>query len=196
MRYRLCWVMAPLVGIAFSLVASQESRKEFLTPLEIEKVQVAQEIDLRVKVYLEAAAARLKTTLDRLGGKESIPGEPLEFFSIDDMLDGYYRILHSVMLNVEDAAAKPSTEPAKLQSCLKSLKSGMEKNLLQLEALKRVVEQQHRKEADHEDHAHRRCRAGLLQHPPGESDPVQTVAEARDRLPGPQQSEGPVAQSV
>jgi hypothetical protein len=76
-----------LIPAAFS------TAKEFLTPQEIAKIQDAQEIDKRVKVYLEAAALRLKTISDRLAGKESVAGDPLEFFSLEDMLDGYYRIL-------------------------------------------------------------------------------------------------------
>ena len=60
--------------------------KEFLTPKEIEKIQEAQELDKRVKLYLDAAALRLKTVEERFRGQESNPGDPLEFFSIEEML--------------------------------------------------------------------------------------------------------------
>jgi hypothetical protein len=120
--------------------------KEFLTPQEIAKIQDAQEIDERVKVYLEAATLRLKTVTDRLAGKESAPQDPLEFFSIEDMLDGYYRILHSVMMNLEDAARNPKTEPKKVQSALKGLKSATELYIKQLEPIKKTAEQQRKEE--------------------------------------------------
>ena len=55
-------------------------------------------------------------------------------------------------------------------------------------------EQNHRKEADDEDHAHGRRRAGLLEYPPRQSDTVQAVAKARDHLAGPQQGKGARAQ--
>jgi hypothetical protein len=137
-------ILASLCLIAGALHSMQ--RNEFLTPQEIAKIQDAQEIDQRVKVYLEAAALRLKTVADRLAGKESAAGDPLEFFSVEDMLDGYYRILHSVMLNLEDAAANPKTEPKKFQSAMKNLKAATESAVKQLEMIRKVAEEQ-RKEA-------------------------------------------------
>ena len=61
--------------------------REFLTDQEIDDVRDAQEIDKRIKVYMQAAAARLKTAEDRLNGIESTEEDPLEFFSPEDMLD-------------------------------------------------------------------------------------------------------------
>lgn len=131
-----------LLGLIIGWSARAGQRKEFLTPQEIEKIQDAQEIEARVKVYLEAAALRLKTATERMSGKESAPGDPLEFFSVTDMLDGYYRILHSVMLNFDDAARNPSTDQKKFQSALKRLKSATEISLNQLQALKKLAEEQ------------------------------------------------------
>jgi hypothetical protein len=116
-------------------------QKEFLTPKEIEKIQDAQEIDQRIKIYMEAAELRLKTAEERLSGIESPEGDPFEFFTVEDMLDGYYRILRSVMLNLDDAANKPGTDPAKLTKGLKNLKSTTEKSTNQLEILKKMAEE-------------------------------------------------------
>jgi hypothetical protein len=134
--------LAALGLIAHALIATPHN--DFLTPQEIAKIQDAQEIDLRVKIYLEAGALRLKTVSDRLDGKESTPGDPLEFFSVEDMLDGYYKILHSVMLNLEDAASNPKTEPKKFQSAMKNLKAVTELGAKQLEMIKKVAEEQRR----------------------------------------------------
>jgi hypothetical protein len=136
-----------VLGLMVALGAARAPAKEFLTPQEIAKIQDAQDIDARVKIYLAAAALRLKTAAERLGGKESTPGDPLEFFSVEDMLDGYYQILRSVMLNLDDASAKPSTDPKKIQAALKDLKSATEVAVRQLDALKRMAEEQRREEA-------------------------------------------------
>jgi len=116
--------------------------KEFLTPQEITKIQDAQEIDLRIRIYLDAAVLRVKTITERLAGKESVAGDPLEFFTIEDMAEGYYRILHSVMLNLEDAASHPKTDQKKLQSALTSLKKSTEMTVKQLEILKKTALEQ------------------------------------------------------
>src|SRR5947209_20571310 len=84
--------------------------KEFLTPKEIEKIQEAQELDKRVKLYLDAATLRLKTVEERFRGQESNPGDPLEFFSIEEMLEGYCRIVRSVMFNVDDSFQNPASD--------------------------------------------------------------------------------------
>ncbi len=140
-------VFSILIALTILLSASIARDKEFLTPKEIEKIQDAQEIDQRVKIYLDAAALRLRTVVDRLSGRESSPGDPLEFFSVEDMLDGYYRILHSVMINLDDAAQKKSTDPKKFQSALKNLKGATEVDGKQLQALKKMTEELRREEA-------------------------------------------------
>jgi hypothetical protein len=115
--------------------------KEFLTPKEIERIQDTQEIEGRVKIYLEAAALRLKTAEERLNGKESEPGDPLEFFSTDEMLDGYYQILKSVMMNLDTAAQSPGTDQAKLGKALKNLKDSTARAAKSLAILKKMAEE-------------------------------------------------------
>jgi len=141
---RICWAVLGLV-LASGVRAGQ--KKEFLTPDEIEKIQDAQEVNARVKIYLQAASLRLKTAMDRMSGKESAPGDPLEFFSVEDMLDGYYRILHSVMLNVDDAVQNRMGDQKKSQAALKNLKTVTEASLPQLQVLKKLSEDQKREEA-------------------------------------------------
>jgi hypothetical protein len=144
--------------------------KEFLTDKEIDQIRENQDIDARVKIYMEAAALRLKTAEERLNGKESEPGDPLEFFTPEDMLDAYYRILKSVMANIDDAAnpdkasslrdraladdcgyncgsnRKQVTKSDMLRKALKNLKSETEKNAAQLEVLKKIAEQKNKEE--------------------------------------------------
>jgi hypothetical protein len=142
MKSQMWRTSALLLGIALSAADWATASNDFLTQQEITKIQDAQEIDQRVKVYLEAALLRLKTVSDRLAGKESQAEEPLEFFSVEDMLDGYYRIMHAVMLNLEDAAPNPKIDPKKIQLAMKSLKTTTESGGKQLEAIKKIAEEQ------------------------------------------------------
>jgi hypothetical protein len=122
------------------LLPAAAAQKEFLTPKEIERIQDEQEIDKRVKIYLEVAALRLKSADERLNGQEPEAGDPMEFFTAEDMLDGYFRILKSVMLNI-DGANNSKTEPAKITRALQDLKSSTEKASKQLQALKKTAEE-------------------------------------------------------
>jgi len=139
--------LSALTCIFAVLAVSGSPKREFLTEKEIELIQESYEIDVRVKRYLDFAAARLKVAEERLSGKESEPGDPFEFFSPEDMLTGYYRILESVMLNLEDAYQKNDTlERGKVQRALKTLKVAMERALKQLEILKTIAEEKNKEE--------------------------------------------------
>ena len=102
MKKSICFAALGVL-VAIVTLAVSPFKKEFLTPEEIEKVQLAREIDKRIEVYLEAAELRIQAAQHRLNGKESEPEDPLEFFSVEEMLDGYYRILDSIMFNLDDA---------------------------------------------------------------------------------------------
>ena len=132
-----------LTGI-FASFASPE--KEFLTDKEIAKIQEYQEIDARMKIYMEAAALRLKTAEERLVGKEPAEGDPLEFFTPEDMLDGYYRIMRSVMFNMDEAFQKGGPDRERLGKALKTLKGATENAGKELEVLKKIAEEKQKEE--------------------------------------------------
>ncbi len=148
-----------LFNITTVVIASAVPAKEFLTDKEIEKIQDNREIDLRVKIYLDAAALRLKTAEERLVGKETEPGDPLEFFTPEDMLDSYFRIIKSVMANLDDAATHkpmlarkeaPSADPQDWQKrigkALKNLRSSTEHAADELQILKKLAEEKKKEE--------------------------------------------------
>jgi hypothetical protein len=135
-----------LTGLFATIPLRTASGKEFLTPKEIEQIQDAQEIDRRVKVYLDAAALRLKTAEERLGGKEAEPGDPLEFFTVEDMVDAYYRIIKSVMTNLDDAYQRPDVDREKVTKALKELKSGTEWAGKVLLSLKKTAEEKRKED--------------------------------------------------
>lgn len=136
--WMVLWAEAP--------ASANAAAKEYLTQKEIEQIQDAQELDKRVKLYMDAAALRLKAAEERLYGKESIPGDPLEFFSPEEMIDGYYQIVRSVMLNLDDAFQKPSGDREKLGKALKNLKDTMERAPKSLEILKKMAEEKQQEE--------------------------------------------------
>ena len=113
--------------------------KEFLTEKELDAIRENQEIAGRTRIYMEAAALRLKTAEERLLGREPAQGDPFEFFTPEEMLEGYYRILKSVMFNLDEIYQGPRRNDG-LPAALKSLKAGTEKNIRQLEILKKIAE--------------------------------------------------------
>jgi hypothetical protein len=161
------------VLILAGLTSVAAPRKEFLTDKEIEQIQDTQAVDGRVKIYLEAAALRLKTAEDRLVGKESVAGDPLEFFSPEDMLEAYLSIVKSVMMNIDEAAEKPGPNQALVGKALKSLKSTTEKAAVQLPILRKIAEEKRKEELwnlvntaiELTDAANEGAQYGLTKHP-------------------------------
>jgi hypothetical protein len=137
---RTCGAVLLLAVACFPAFIRTSFGKEFLTDKEIEKIQDAQEIDLRIKIYLEAAALRLQTAEERLTGKESEEGDPLEFYAPEDLLDAYYQIVRSVMINVDDAFQKSAGNRDRVVKALKNLKDSTEKYGKRLSVLKRIAE--------------------------------------------------------
>jgi len=140
MAARIGLLLQAMLALTITAAGSPQV-KEYLTPKEVERIQDAQAIDERVKIYMDAAELRLKTAEERLTGKESQPGDPLEFFSIEDLLDGYYSCLHSVMINLDDVFGKPGADTEKLKKALKSLQDTTERAEKDLAVLKKMAEE-------------------------------------------------------
>lgn len=128
------------------IIASPLAGKEFLTDKEIELIQDAQEIGPRTVLYMDAAKARLKAAEERLYGRESLPGDPFEFFTPEDMLEGYYRILQSVMYNLDEAFQTPGSSREQVRKALNALKKTTEYAVKELEILKRLAEEKQKEE--------------------------------------------------
>jgi hypothetical protein len=144
-------IILPFFTVMFlvsSMLLSVPSRpkKEFLTEEEIAAVRKAQEIDERVKVYMQAATLRLKSSEDRIKGIESTEGDPLEFFSTEELLEGYYRIIDSVMMNLDAAYQNPKSDQAKIRQALVLLKAQTENAEKALEAMKQMAEKMNKEE--------------------------------------------------
>jgi hypothetical protein len=164
-------IAASLACLPAIVIASPE--KEFLTDKEIALLQENQQIASRVKLYLNAAALRLKCAEDRLSGKESEEGDPLEFWTPEDMLEAYSRILDSTMYHLEDAYQNPRLNP-EIGSALKSLRKATEEAGKELEILKKIAEDQKKERLwnlvnqaiENTNDAHQGAEQGLSKNPP------------------------------
>ena len=121
MRKLLLTLLIGTISLGPALFAAPRASREYLTKEEIALVQAKQKIGPRIEYYLRIAELRLESARARLEGEETLPGDPLEYFTPEDMLDGYYRILNSVMLNLEEAYQKSGFDAASLQKALKEL---------------------------------------------------------------------------
>lgn len=136
-----------LLWCAAQVPASASPDKDFLTDAEITVIQDNQEIHLRVKFYLQFAELRLKTAEDKLNGIEPAAGDPFELLTPEEMLNAYYRILRSVMINLDDTYSHGNNRNMpKIRQALKTLKSSSEKALVQLNILKRIAEEKKKEE--------------------------------------------------
>ncbi len=131
-------VLALLLLSAVTL-AGAEAPREFLTAEEIALLQIKQRIDVRTDLYLRAALLRLKSAEARLRGEETEPGDPLEYLTAEDMLDGYYRILHSVMVNLEDAYRPATADLDRVRKALKQLRQRAEESMRRLDSLEALA---------------------------------------------------------
>jgi hypothetical protein len=143
--FRFPFLVAFVAAAMVSMVPGRE-HKEFLTPKEIEKIQDVQEIDGRVKIYMDAAEQRLKTAEERLGGKEPEEGDPFEFFTPEDLVYGYHEIIKSVTLNIDGAIQTPRVGKDKIRKALKTLKDSSESSSRELAVLKRIAEEKKKEE--------------------------------------------------
>ncbi|MEJ2109165.1 MAG: hypothetical protein P8Z37_04475 [Acidobacteriota bacterium] len=126
---------------ATAAVAYGPGPREFLTEEEIDTIRIKQEIVPRVEYYLQAALLRLRSAHSRLLGEETVPGDPLEYFTPEDMLDGYYRILNSVMVNLEDSFQRGRSDRESIRKALKEVKKRTEESRRILDNLKTLTEE-------------------------------------------------------
>jgi hypothetical protein len=108
---------------------------EFLTEEEIDGIRKNQDIDPRVKLYLAAASLRLTSAQARMTGREILPGDPLEYLTPEDMIDGYYRILNSIMFNLDDASQKIPADRGGIRKALKRLRDKLQEFIPELQSM-------------------------------------------------------------
>ena len=141
------FIGAAVFALWFLTAVPGVSARDFLTEREITKMKNTHDIDKRTGMYLEAASLRLRTALDRFNGKDSEPGDALEFYSQQDMFEDYYKIMERVMLVVGDAFESPrQRENINIKKALQTLKSESADNIKRLSALIKLVEEKRKEE--------------------------------------------------
>ena len=111
-------------------------------------VALAVAIGYAILTILHITFGELVPKIYTVGHAEGVArrfARPLEFFTVEDMVGGYYRILRSVMFTLDEAAEKPK-EPERLNKALKNLKDRTEKDLKSLQILKKMAEEKQKEE--------------------------------------------------
>ncbi|MFQ5740356.1 MAG: hypothetical protein ACE5JX_15215 [Acidobacteriota bacterium] len=109
------------------------------TQAEYEKIQLAQKLSNRVKVFLKIAESRLREISTRIRDhqeKEQDPKEsnPLEFFTPAQMVHAYSKAIDGVMVNIDDRAKRKTESKKEIHKSLKQLNKRILKFIPQLEA--------------------------------------------------------------
>ena len=135
-------VILPAVFALLLFAPLSDARaRDFLTEIEITQLRNAPNIDKRTDIYMDAALMRLRSVQDRFEGKESEPGDAMEFYSQQDMLDDYTEIMNRVVLIVGDAFEMPHhRENTGIKRALNILKSKCSESFNRLAELRKNAE--------------------------------------------------------
>ncbi len=112
--------LAFLLGI---LTATRTLAQDWLTPLELEQFRETEGGDKRIAFYLKVIKLRIESASQRLAGKSSKPGDPLEFFSINDMANSCFQALRASMVEIQDQISYRHLRGPELVGGLKALKA-------------------------------------------------------------------------
>ena len=119
---------------------SLQARDGF-TAEEYADLQLHQELDNRVDVFLEIAETRLKVIRRRMEGREWKEKEenPLEFHTYRDMVHAYRKAIDGIMINIDEKAINKTASEEVIQESLKKLNKKIQEFIPQLEPLKQLA---------------------------------------------------------
>jgi hypothetical protein len=136
-------LLPAILGIFLPLQVA--SARDYLTDKEIELIQDTQSVASRARIYMEAAALRIKTAQDKLSNKEYAEGDPMEFLTPEDVLNDYGKILRSLQFTLESAIESPRHKGYEtIGKALKYLKEETPKELRELKVLLQIAVEKHR----------------------------------------------------
>ena len=120
--------------------ARLQSRDRF-TEEEFEKLQLHQELEKRVEVFLEIAEARLEEIHRRMKGGEWEEEEenPLEFHTYWDMVHAYRRAIDGILVNIDEKAIYKTASEKDIRKSLEKLNKQIQVFIPQLEPLKQLA---------------------------------------------------------
>jgi len=120
--------------------ARWQSRDRF-TDEEYGKLQLHQELEKRVEVFLEIAEARLEEIQKRMKGGEWEEEEenPLEFHTYWDMVHAYRRAIDGIMINIDEKAIHKTASEEDIRKSLEKLNKKIQEFIPQLEPIKQLA---------------------------------------------------------
>ena len=120
--------------------AQMQSRDRF-TDEEYGQLQLHQELEKRVEVFLEISEARLKEIQRRMKGGEWEEEEenPLEFHTYWDMVHAYRQAIDGIMINIDEKAIHKTASEEEIRKSLEKLNKNIQEFIPQLEPLKQLA---------------------------------------------------------
>ena len=126
--------------------AAQDGRQRLpsgdrFTDEEYGRIQLNQELDKRVRVFLDIAESRLQETQRRMKGEEwkEENANPLEFHTYWDMVHAYRRALDSLMISIDEKTTCKSISEREVRKSLKKLSKNIEQFIPQLEPIRQFA---------------------------------------------------------
>jgi hypothetical protein len=136
-NHLVSFLLTAILVAQFSAQALQI--QEWMTPAEIEKFRDEQDLAKRTGLYMNAAKLRLEQAAERLSGKNSAEGDPLEFHSVTDLIWGCRSAIRAAMLGIQDQVTYKKAESVEVIKALKELKSTTEGLLPELERVQKLA---------------------------------------------------------
>ncbi len=120
--------------------ARLQSRDRF-TEEEFGKLQLQQELEKRLEVFLEIDEARLEEIQKRMKGEEWEEKEenPLEFHTYWDMVHAYRRAIDGIMINIDEKAIHKTASEKDIRKSLEKLNKKIQEFIPQLEPIKQLA---------------------------------------------------------
>lgn len=132
----VCYGSLLLASLLLASGTAQAQKRDHLTEQEIELVREAQEIDLRIQVFVKAADRRLLVMTDPNAvqkKKEEEVWGPLPKGTRLELLSDYKRILEEAEEKLDDAYER-GAKNEKIPKALSKFKEGVTKHIAQLRA--------------------------------------------------------------
>ena len=120
--------------------ARMQSRDRF-TDEEYGKLQLNQELEKRVEVFLEISEARLKEIQRRMKGGEweEEKENPLEFHTYWDMVHAYRQAIDGIMINIDEKAIHKTASEEEIGKSLEKLNKKIQEFIPQLEPIQQLA---------------------------------------------------------
>ena len=130
-----------LRGLALAAPRARMQSKDRFTEEEFGKLQLHQELEKRVEVFLEISEARLKEIQRRMKGGEWEEEEenPLEFHTYWDMVHAYRQAIDGIMINIDEKAIRKTAPEKDIKKSLEKLNKKIQEFIPQLEPIKQLA---------------------------------------------------------